>query len=107
VGVSEYLRLREKFLPAGSVVLEEQYLPFLDTQAEFYAGEDFLLAVQREESTLDGVELLGNPAVTPGILTALGAEAGTFRIPGNKPYAMYHSLDQVTPPPVYFGLGFQ
>ena len=107
VGVSEYHRLREKFLPAGSVVLEEQYLPFLDTQAEFYAGEDFLLAVQREETTLDGVELLGNPAVAPGILTALGAESGTFRIPGNEPYAMYHSLDQITPPPTYFGLGFQ
>lgn len=103
-----YRRLRETYLPAGGVSLDEKYLPFLASQAQLYAGEDFLLAAVREDGILVGIELLGNAAAAPGILKALGMEAGTFRTPGSeRSFAMYHGFDQTALPPNYFGLGFQ
>ena len=108
VDAGEYHRLREKYLPDGGVSLDEKYLPFLESQAKLYAGADFLLAAAWEDGILIGIELLGNAAAAPGILKALGAEAGTFRTPGSeKNFAMYHSLDKAAQPPAYFGLAFQ
>ena len=104
----EYMQLRNSLLPAGGVQLAEAHMPFLQAEADLYAGPDFVLTAAREEDSLVGVELLGNPTVGPEILRTLGARQGTFRIPGDeKNFAMYHCLDGVTPSPAYFGLAFQ
>lgn len=105
---TEYARLRNGLLPAGGVGLAEEHVLFLQTQAELYAGPNFLLAAVRESDRLIGVELLGNHTVGPKILKTLGAKQGIFRIPGEEwDFAMYHCLDGVTLPPTYFGLAFQ
>ena len=102
----DYTRLRRKYLPEGSVVQEGENLAFLDTQVQFYAGEDFLLAASRQGTNLYAPELLGNPSVMGDILCALGCTEGTFRTPdGNLPFAMYHSFTS-DPAPSWFGFAF-
>ena len=106
VGPEEFARLRLEYLPRGGVVQERENLAFLSQFAQFYKGEDFLLAASREGNHLFGMEFFGNEARIPGILTALGAETGSFRTPGSeKPFALYASLDG-KPAPQYFGLAF-
>jgi len=107
VGLEEYAQLRRKLLPEGSVLQEGISLTFLAAQAQLFAGQDFLLAAWREEDTLHGMELLGDPASAPGILRALGCERGTFQIPGDaKPFAMIHKLTENAVTPAYFGFSF-
>lgn len=101
----EYGQLRRRYLPMGSVVQEGGSLSFLETYAELYAGEDFLLTVYREGTTAIVLELLGDPKAAPHILTALGAKQGTFRIPGKEPFAMWLPFGNA-PEPAYFGLAF-
>lgn len=103
VSPEEYTALRRKYLPAGGVVQENGAVEYLTAGARLYAGADFLLAM----SEGFGVELLGNTAAAPGILTALGLEAGTFRVPGDRPFAMYRSLTADDWAPGYFGLAFE
>lgn len=105
IGTAEYARLRREFLPEGSVLQENENLALLETQAEFYAGGDFLLAARREDDRLVGMELLGDSSAAPGILTALGMSAGAFRTPGGESFAMYRPLEG-SKPPEYFGLAF-
>lgn len=105
VGAEEFATLRRQYLPDGGVVQEGENLAFLSRWAEFYAGADFLLTATREGETLRGLELLGNRAVAPGILSALDATCGTFCTPGHTPFAMYKSL-VVKNPPTYFGFAF-
>ena len=101
---AEFAQLRRQYLPAGGV--EQTGMEFLHVMARFYAGEDFLVAVSREESAFFVPELLGNAHAAPKILATLGAETGKFRTPGeDKPFAMYHSLSDA-PRPQYFGLAF-
>ena len=105
VGTEEFSALRRQYLPDGGVVQEGENLAFLSRWAEFYAGEDFLLAATREGETLRGLELLGTPDAAPGILAALGAKSGTFRTSGVAPFAMYKSLvDKKSP--TYFCFAF-
>lgn len=99
-------RRRKEMLPAGSVELSEQAAAYLGAMAEFFGGEDVLLAAVREAGVLHGIELLGNPACGPGILGALGCEEGSFAMPGDAPFAMYRSLDGISPPPNYLGIAF-
>lgn len=99
----EYTDARRAWLPAGGVVQEAGAPEYLGTAAWLYAGEDFLLAMSPEGF---GVELLGNANAAPGILGALGISEGTFRVPGEEPFAMYHSLTEDTWTPGYFGLAF-
>ena len=107
VGPSEYARLRRKFLPEGGVIQEGKSLRFLAEQAEFFAGEDVLLAAYREEETLHCLELLGGRERAPEVLKALGCEKGCFRAPGaEKPFAMFKSLQKNVIPPEYFGFAF-
>ena len=107
LGAEEFARLRREFLPEVAVLQEGENLPFLSRQVQFYAGEDFLLAAYADEARLTAMELLGNKAAAPGILRALGAEAGTFRCPGgNTPFAMIHLLKEDTVTPHYFGFAF-
>lgn len=100
----EFAQLRRQYLPVGGV--EQPDMEFFHVLARFYAGEDFLVAVSREEKAFFAPELLGNADAAPKILAALGANTGTFRTPGqDKPFAMYHSLTEATMPG-YFGLAF-
>ena len=105
IDAEEYCRLRREFLPENGVLQEGDNLNFLQTLADFYAGEDFLAAVYRGEKCIVP-ELLGNADAAPGILAALRKSKGHFRTPGTqKPFAMYHALSDM-PAPEYFGLAF-
>ena len=99
-----YAAARDKLLPPGGVQ-QEMGLSFLAGYTELYIGTDFTLAGSRSGGNFTAMELLGNRSAAPAILGALGMEKGTFRIPGNKPFAMYHPLSDA-PAPTYFGLAF-
>ena len=100
---SEYAALRRRYLPKGGVVQEDGAVEYLAAGAQLYAGADFLLV---EEDGF-GLELLGNPNTAPGIVSALGLEEGTFRVPGEEPFAMFRSLTGENWMPGYFGLAFE
>ena len=100
----EYAITRNALLPAGGV-RQEMGLSYLAGYAELYIGKDFTLAGSRKDNTFTAMELLGNRNAAPAILSALGLEKGTFRVPGNDPFAMYYPLS-VAPTPSYFGLAF-
>lgn len=104
----EYARIRRQMLPHGGVVQENENLDFLQTQDQLYVGPGFLLAAEKAEDRLFGVELLGDETKASEIVSALGCVQGTFRVPGEgKPFAMYRPLKESTlPAPTYFGLAF-
>ncbi len=105
IGPDRYAKLRNTFLPAGSVVQETAALSYLHTYARFYEGADFLLAAAAEGSTLYVQELLGNPDAAPEILRTLSAETGRFRTPGpGRDFAMCLPLTDSCPAIGYFGL---
>lgn len=107
VDASEYAALRRLHLPAGGVIQEGENLSFLQTQAELYAGDGFVLAAVCEKDTLTAAEYLGDPALAPGIVKALKQSRGQFRTPGNsRSFAMYLPLAGAAPVPEYFGLAF-
>lgn len=107
IGAEEHGALRREFLPEGGVLQEGKNLDFLAAQAQFFAGEDFLLAAYADNDALFGMELLGNREAAPGILTALGCSEGHFRTVGEeKPFAMIHCLAENTALPNYFGFAF-
>ena len=99
----EYAAARRAYLPEGGVVQENGAIVYLAAGAKLYAGADFLLAMSGDF----GVELLGNTDAAPGILGALGLKEGTFRTPGDRPFAMFHSLTGERWTPGYFGLAFE
>ena len=101
----EYGALRRKLLPAGGILQDETTLAFLHTQAEFYAGENILLAATQNKDTLTVPELLGDSSLAPAIVRTFGATSGHFRTPGTgKPFAMLHSLSKIPATLTYFGL---
>lgn len=106
ISSEEYALLRRQMLPPGGVIQEGAALAFLQTQANFYTGGDFILCAAPEENKLVVHEYFGNPAYAPGILTALGASEGRFRVPGKgRPFAMYCPLaGSAEHAPKYFGL---
>lgn len=108
ISQDEYAALRRHYLPRGGVIQENENLAFLASQASFYAGDDFVLAVQKRKDTLYSPELLGNIDRAPGIVRALGCSRGKFRIPGeSEPFAMYLPLcDKNINAPSYFGIAF-
>ena len=107
IDTEEYAALRRKLLPENGVLQENENLAFLATMADLYAGDDFLLAARREETSLHGLELLGNTEKAPAILATLGCTVGNFRIQnGETPFAMYHPLAPKAPIPTYLGLAF-
>ena len=104
---TEYAALRRRYLPEHAVIQEKENLEFLETQAEFYTGDDFLLACHKHEDMLQGIELLGNTAVIPAILLSLDYKEGHFRVPGNEtPFGMYYNFKENTSTPSYFGFAF-
>ena len=104
ISPEEYASLRREYLPAGGVVQENGAERYLAACADLYAGKDFLLAMSPDGF---GVELLGNSGTAPGILGTLGLSEGTFRVPGEEPFAMFRPLKQENWKPGYFGLAFE
>lgn len=103
----EFASLRRNYLPKGGVIQEGISLDFLETQAKFYAGEDFLLAATIENNNLYGTELLGDATLAPGIVYALGCKDGTLFTPGKGiPFAMFHALTEDVVTPSYLGFAF-
>lgn len=100
-----YAALRRQLLPAGGVLQEGENLTFLAEICQLYGGNGWVMAATTEGETLTAMEFLGDTAAIPGILTALGKRTGTFRTPGNLPFAMYLPLG-LSEPPAYFGLPF-
>jgi GNAT superfamily N-acetyltransferase len=105
IGAEEYGFLRRRYLPERGVIQEGESLAFLESYADLYAGDDFILAAYQEKDTLSGLELLGNGEKSPQILYTLGAKQGTFRMPGEEDFAMWLPLKAVSKP-AYFGLAF-
>lgn len=108
VDKTEYAKLRRQWIASRGVIQENENLDFFETQAEFYAGESFLLAARGEADMLYGVEILGDESAAAGIVKALGYKEGSFRAPGNDiPFAMYLPLEKSKNVfPAYFGLAF-
>ena len=104
---AEFARRRQELLPKGGVIQEDRNLDFLSRLAEFYEGENFLMAACREGNTLTVPEFLGDSALCPGILCSLGCETGVFRCPGgDTPFAMALPLQEDAPEISYFGFAF-
>ena len=103
VDTAEYARIRRRLLPVGSVIQEGENLTFLAPLARFYAAEGVVAAVSRETEHLRIPEYLGDPALAPGLVAALGAQEATLRYPGNeKPFSMYLPLSADCVKPAYF-----
>ena len=106
ISAAEYATLRRMLLPVGGVVQEGENLAFLETQADFWAGADCILATRQEEDQLFGLELLGDTQSAPGIVAALGCREGIFRVPGTGRFAMFRPLREDCAIPHYFGFAF-
>ena len=98
----EYCAARTDCLSENAVLQSGATMRFLSTYAQFFQGEDFLVCGAEEDGKWIGYELLGNTAAAPGILGALQLQTGTFRAPGNDPFAMYMSLTENPQTPDYF-----
>lgn len=102
----EYAALRRRLLPKGGVIQEGESISYLAAYTQLWGGDDFCAALVCDGEQFYCTELLGNAALAPAILAALGAKTGRFRTPGNeKPFAMYHPLNGNRAPD-YFGLAF-
>lgn len=103
----EFAKLRRDFLPPAAVLQENENLDFLETQADFYKGNDFLLTAQKNDSYLNGIEFLGDTSVIPSIIRNLNCTSGSFRTIGTKkPLAMYLPLTDFEYTPNYIGFIF-
>lgn len=104
---NEFARLRQDFLPKDAVLQENENLDFLETQAEFFTGKNFLLTAQKNDSHLQGIEFLGDTSVIPAILQALHCTSGNFRTVGKEnPFGMYYAFTEATSTPSYIGFVF-
>ena len=105
ISPQEYALLGRQLLPAAGVIQEGAALALLEAQGGFFAGDGFLLAGTLTEGKLLWGELLGSADAAPGILSALGAAEGRFRMPGSETaFAMHLSLSPDAIVPTYFGL---
>ena len=105
LSAAEYGHRRKRFLPENAVHQEGITLDFLNHFAVFYASEDALLCVCRDEPVI--FEYLGNPNSAPNILAALGIKSAEIPTVGNTiPYTMFHPLN-CTKIPGYLGLSLE
>ena len=113
----EFMKLRRSFLPKTAIFQENENLDFLEQQACFYAGNDFLLTAQiidvaesdadTPSKHLHGIEFLGNPVFIPVILHMFSCTSGTFRTIGmEKPFGMYYAFTESNQKPSYLGFAF-
>ena len=86
-----YQVARAPYLPADALDQSSAY-PFYHTWGSFYQSEGCCFAAAKDENTLYFQEFFGNEAAIPGILSALAAEKGHVRLPGNQPCGMYLSF---------------
>lgn len=104
----DYANIRRKLLPSISVIQEGSCLDFLETQAKFYKGDNFLLCARKDGDFLYGIELLGDCSVASSILTVLGCKKGSFKIPGNENrFFLYLPFSRTSPIPSYFSFAFE
>ena len=102
LSAAEYGRLRCEYLPKNAVFQDGLTLEFLHTFAKFYASNDAILCVGREEPII--FEYLGNPHSAPGFLSALGIPSAEIPTIGSDiPFTMYHPLN-CTKTPGYLGI---
>lgn len=111
ISVTEYARLRQLYLPKGSILQEGSSLDFLEAQASFYKGGNYLFAARKEGMHLHGIELLGTlpTCFFPALISTLGCTTGTIRTPGtpqDSPFAMYRPMQTGTSAPSYFAFAF-
>lgn len=107
ISKEEFKHFRKTYLPTRGILQEGANLDFLEKQASFYAGDNFLLTAFEENGALLGLELLGDISVAPALVHSLGFQKGFFRTPGTKkPFAMFRPLDNSGTIPTYFGLAF-
>jgi len=101
-----YAALRRQLLPPEGLIQEGENLRFLEVLGDFYAGPKLVLWVTRDEQDSVIGELLGDVSQAPGVVKALGAARGVFRIPGGtRAFAMYRSFDGGKGP-AYLGFAF-
>ena len=95
------------FSPEGTVLQWDENLRFLNTQARFYSGKNFVAVVTDVDGKLWCPEFLGKPEKAAALTAALGYREGDFRMPGEeRPFAMFRPLTEDCPPPKHFGLAF-
>ena len=103
----DFARLRRELLPHGALLQENENLAYLETFAQFYAGEGCLAVLTQNGNQVFCPEILGDPDQAPGILRALGAAEGTFRCPGaGMDFAMFLPLHPDAVTPRYFAFAF-
>lgn len=93
-----YAQRRRQLLPEGSILQEGVFLPFMDAQMDFYGGEGWLLAIQKDFAP----EFLGDKNLLPGILKALDLPQARVRSAGERPFAMYRGVGTENANPQYF-----
>ena len=104
---AEYAARRAAFLPDGSINPGQTALDFLAQLARFYAGDNFLAAVSREEEHLRILEYLGDRTAASALAAALRATEATLRTPGaGTEFAMYRPLTDDCKKPEYFPFAF-
>ncbi len=103
----EFTKLRPSFLPKHAVLQENENLDFLETHAEFYTGNGFLLTAQKYGEHLQGIEFLGDISAIPSILQTLYCSSERFRTMGtDKPFGMYYPFIENASHPSYIGFIF-
>lgn len=93
-----YAQRRRQLLPEGGILQEGAFLPFMDAQMDFYGGEGWLLAIQKDFAP----EYLGDKRLLPGILKALCLPQVRVRYAGEMPFAMCRGIEEENPKMKYF-----
>lgn len=107
INAARYAALRREKLPENAVLQEGENLRFLETMAQFYAGDGILLCAVKDGDRLTVPELLGDPAAAPGIVAALGCKEGVLSVPGEEePFAMGIALTPDFQKPSHFAFAF-
>lgn len=102
LSAEEYGLLRRAYLPENGIRQEGVTLDYLGTFASFYASDDALVCVGKEDPVI--FEYLGNLHSAPGVLASLGVKTAIIPTPGNEiPFAMFYPLN-CTKTPGYLGL---
>ena len=105
IGTETYAALRRRMLPEGGVLQEGEILRFLASQYHFWTGADWLATGQIYDGKLVCQEFLGNRDAAGGLVKALGANAGTFRVEGKTiPFAYFLPMGSDCERPAYFAL---
>lgn len=103
ISVTEYARLRRKYLPDGGVVQEGENLAYLSANADFYRTRNGVACVFSDLGRPVSAEVLGEDLVcdvSPKDCNVKIRTAGS-----TKPFALYKSFDGSCSP-TYFGIAF-